>query len=150
MSGADKQQLADLESLICATLQSLLRKVSPEDARTIAPSVMEALLLMFQTSAAGSSSGVLEDALMTVGVLVEGVCVCVCVCVCVRACVRACAYVHACVCVCIHQLIVFSLSLCSVLEEDFLKYVEAFFPYLRLALQNYAAYQVSSTAVHCG
>ena len=41
---------------------------------------------------------------------------------------------------------VFSLSLCSVLEEDFLKYVEAFFPYLRLALQNYAAYQVSSTS----
>ena len=75
---ADKQQLADLESLICATLQSLLRKVSPEDARTIAPSVMEALLLMFQTSAAGSSSG-----LMTVGVLVEGVCVCMCACVCV-------------------------------------------------------------------
>ena len=140
MSGADKQQLADLESLICATLQSLLRKVSPEDARTIAPSVMEALLLMFQTSAAGSSSGVLEDALMTVGVLVEGVCVCVC------ACVRACV----CVCMCIHQLIVFSLSLCSVLEEDFLKYVEAFFPYLRLALQNYAAYQVSSIAVNCG
>ena len=88
MSGADKQQLADLESLICATLQSLLRKVSPEDARTIAPSVMEALLLMFQTSAAGSSSGVLEDALMTVGVLVEGVCVCVCACV--RACVCLC------------------------------------------------------------
>ena len=49
---------------------------------------MEALLLMFQTSAAGSSSGVLEDALMTVGVLVEGVCVCVCACV--RACVRLC------------------------------------------------------------
>ena len=90
MSGADKQQLADLESLICATLQSLLRKVSPEDARTIAPSVMEALLLMFQTSAAGSSSGVLEDALMTVGVLVEGVCVCVCVRACVRVCVCLC------------------------------------------------------------
>ena len=83
MSEADKQQLADLESLICATLQSLLRKVCPEDARTIAPSVMEALLLMFQTSAAGSSSGVLEDALMTVGVLVEGVCVCMCACMCV-------------------------------------------------------------------
>ena len=44
----------------------------------------------------------------------------------------------------------FSLSLCSVLEEDFLKYVEAFFPYLRLALQNYAAYQVSSIAVNYG
>ena len=73
---------------------------------------------------------------MTVGVLVEGVCVCVRVCVraCVRAYVHACAYVHVCLCMCIHQLIVFSLSLCSVLEKDFLKYVEAFFPYLRLSL----------------
>lgn len=72
VSGADKQQLADLESLICATLQSLVRKVSRDDALTISSSVMEALLLMFRTSAAGSSTGVLEDALMTVGVLVEG------------------------------------------------------------------------------
>ena len=34
---------------------------------------------------------------MTVGVLVEGVCVSVCVCVCVRACVRACVCIRACV-----------------------------------------------------
>ncbi|CAI8026073.1 Importin subunit beta-1, partial [Geodia barretti] len=105
LSGADKQQLADLESLICATLQSLVRKVSREDALTISSSVMEALLLMFQTSAAGSSSGVLEDALMTVGVLVE------------------------------------------VLGEDFQHYMEVFFPFLKLALQNYAAYQVCQAAV---
>ena len=70
--GADKQHLADLESLICATLQSLVRKVNSEDALRIAPTVMEALLLMFQASAANPSSGVLEDAIMTVGVLVEG------------------------------------------------------------------------------
>jgi importin subunit beta-1 len=105
VSGADKQQLADLESLICATLQSLVRKVSREDALTISSSVMEALLLMFQTSAAGSSSGVLEDALMTVGVLVE------------------------------------------VLGENFQHYMEVFFPFLKLALQNYAAYQVCQAAV---
>ena len=72
VSGADRQHLADLESLLCATLQSLVRKVNKEDAITIAPSVMEALMLMFQASASGSSSGVLEDAIMTVGVLVEG------------------------------------------------------------------------------
>ena len=71
-TGADKQHLADLESLICATLQSLVRKVNREDALQIAPTVMEALLLMFQSSTSGSSSGVLEDAIMTVGVLVEG------------------------------------------------------------------------------
>ena len=71
-TGVDKQHLADLESLICATLQSLVRKVSREDALQIAPTVMETLLLMFQSSTSGSSSGVLEDAIMTVGVLVEG------------------------------------------------------------------------------
>ena len=75
-------------------------------------------------------------------------CECVSKCACVYVCMRVCVCV--CVCMCIHQLIVFSLSLCSVLEEDFLKYVEAFFPYLRLALQNYAAYQVSSIAVNYG
>lgn len=57
---------------MCATLQSLVRKLSQEDVLRIAPSVMEALLLMFQASAAGTSTGVLEDAIMTVGVLVEG------------------------------------------------------------------------------
>ena len=72
VSGAEKQHLADLESLICATLQSLVRKVRRDDVVAISSSVMEALLLMFQTSSAGASSGVLEDALMTVGVLVEG------------------------------------------------------------------------------
>lgn len=105
-TGADKQHLADLESLICATLQSLVRKVSREDALQIAPTVMEALLLMFQSSTLGtSSSGVLEDAIMTVGVLVE------------------------------------------VLGEDFFSYMDIFFPYLKLALQNFAAYQVCQAAV---
>ena len=72
VSGADKQQLADLQSLLCATLQSLMRKVNREDALSIAPTVMQALLLMFQSSAAAGGGGVLEDAIMTVGVLVEG------------------------------------------------------------------------------
>ena len=71
MSGADRQQLTDLESLLCATLQSLLRKVIPQDAQEISDTVMHALLLMFQ-SHAGQSGGVQEDAIMTVGVLVEG------------------------------------------------------------------------------
>lgn len=58
--------------MICATLQSLVRKLSREDVLAIAPSVMEALLLMFQASAVDATVGVLEDAIMTVGVLVEG------------------------------------------------------------------------------
>ena len=71
MTGADRQQLSDLESLLCATLQSLLRKVTAEDALGIADTVMTALLMMFG-SGSGQRGGVQEDAIMTVGVLVEG------------------------------------------------------------------------------
>ena len=48
--------------------------MSPEDASSIADTVMEALMLMLQ-SGLGSSGGVQEDVVMTVGVLVEGECV---------------------------------------------------------------------------
>lgn len=68
-TSSDKQQLADLESLLCATLQSLLRKVVKADAISIADTVMGALLLMFQSGT--QNSGVLEDAVMTVSALVE-------------------------------------------------------------------------------
>ena len=34
------------------------------------------------------------------------------------------------------------LLLLSVLGENFIHYMDAFFPFLKLALQNYAAYQV--------
>ena len=71
VSGADRQQLTDLESLLLATLQSLLRKVSSTDALSIADTVMTALLMMFQSSL-GHSGGVQEDVVLTVGVLVEG------------------------------------------------------------------------------
>ena len=102
--GAIRQQVADLESLLCATLQarkmpcsvaiilinahtqntgtfkmhicthtqSLIRKVTSQDALSIADTVMTALLMMF-TSASGQIGGVQEDAIMTVSVLVEGV-----------------------------------------------------------------------------
>jgi len=71
VAGAARQQLSDLGSLLLATLQSLLRKVSPEDANSIADTVMQALMLMLQSSL-GNSGGVQEDVVMTVGVLVEG------------------------------------------------------------------------------
>ena len=69
--GADRQHLADVASLLCATLQTLLRKVNAEDATTVSDTVMQALLMMFLSSS-GQTGGVQEDALMTVGVLVEG------------------------------------------------------------------------------
>ncbi|EDO44158.1 predicted protein [Nematostella vectensis] len=67
----ERAQYNDLQSLLCATLQSVLRKINPPDAVQIAESVMTALLQMFGASAQGGTSGVQEDALMAVGTLVE-------------------------------------------------------------------------------
>ncbi|KAI1293817.1 Importin subunit beta-1 [Halotydeus destructor] len=103
LSSNDRAQYNDLASLLCATLQSVLRKMTPEDAPQISDAVMQSLVLMFNAS--GKASGVQEDALMAVGTLVE------------------------------------------VLGAGFMKYMEAFLPYLRLGLENFAEYQVCSAAV---
>ena len=71
VTGSDRQQLADVESLLCATIQSLLRKITLDDATSISDTVMQAMLVMFHSSS-GQAGGVQEDAIMTVGVLVEG------------------------------------------------------------------------------
>lgn len=100
----DRSQYNDLTSLLCATLQSVLRKVSPEDAPKISDQIMSALLRMFQSST-GKSGGVQEDALLAVSTLTE------------------------------------------VLAENFLKYMDAFKPFLLMALKNHAEYQVCIAAV---
>ncbi|XP_039764769.1 importin subunit beta-1 isoform X1 [Pararge aegeria] len=69
-SQVDRSQLIDLQSLLCATLQSVLRKVTPEDAPQISDAIMTALLTMFAGNA-GKAGGVQEDALMAVSTLVE-------------------------------------------------------------------------------
>ena len=89
---------------MCATLQSVLRKVTPEDAPHISDVIMTALLSMFNSNSC-KAEGVQEDALMAVSTLVE------------------------------------------VLGERFLKYMDAFKPYLCLGLKNYAEYQVCCAAV---
>lgn len=66
---SDRAQYNDLASLLCATLQSVLRKITPQDAPQISDAVMTALVSMFNTS--GKTSGVQEDALNAVGVVVE-------------------------------------------------------------------------------
>ena len=53
-------------------LQSVLRKVNPQDALQIAPLMMQALLQMLNpSSGAKIVGGVQEDALMAIGTLVE-------------------------------------------------------------------------------
>jgi len=91
--------------LLCATLQSVLRKVDPAHAPAISDQIMTALLQMFQSSTQTASGGVQEDALMAVATLVE------------------------------------------VLGDGFLKYMDAFKPYLLIGLKNVAEYQVCQAAV---
>uniref|UniRef100_A0A8D2MNH9 Importin subunit beta-1/Transportin-1-like TPR repeats domain-containing protein n=1 Tax=Zonotrichia albicollis TaxID=44394 RepID=A0A8D2MNH9_ZONAL len=97
-STSDRIQFNDLQSLLCATLQNVLRKVQHQDALQISDVVMASLLRMFQSTA--GSGGVQEDALMAVSTLVE------------------------------------------VLGGEFLKYMDAFKPFLGIGLKNYAEYQV--------
>ncbi|EDW90959.1 importin subunit beta [Drosophila yakuba] len=67
---SDRHQFNDLQSLLCATLQSVLRKVHEQDAPQISDAIMTALLTMFNSSA-GKSGGVQEDAFLAVSTLVE-------------------------------------------------------------------------------
>lgn len=69
-SNNDRHQFNDLQSLLCATLQSVLRKVNREDAPMISDAIMTALLTMFN-STSGKVGGVQEDALMAVSTLVD-------------------------------------------------------------------------------
>nr|XP_026654802.1 puromycin-sensitive aminopeptidase [Zonotrichia albicollis] len=66
-STSDRIQFNDLQSLLCATLQNVLRKVQHQDALQISDVVMASLLRMFQSTA--GSGGVQEDALMAVSTL---------------------------------------------------------------------------------
>lgn len=103
-SNTDRAQYNDIQSLLCATLQSVLRKVKPEDAPQISDAIMTALLQMFNSNSC-KSGGVQEDALMAVATLVE------------------------------------------VLGEGFIKYMDAFKPFLCLGLKNHEEYQVCGSAV---
>ncbi|XP_043211672.1 importin subunit beta-1-like isoform X2 [Amphibalanus amphitrite] len=101
-NNSDRAQYNDLQSLLCATLSSVLRKVTAEDAPRISDQIMTALLQMFANPRVGS---VQEDALNAVSVLAE------------------------------------------VLGEQFIKYLDAFKPYLLIGLRNHTEYQVCSVAV---
>ncbi|KAM7352018.1 importin subunit beta Fs(2)Ket [Cochliomyia hominivorax] len=100
----DRHQFNDLQSLLCATLQSVLRKVREDDAPQISDAIMNALLTMFNSSS-GKSGGVQEDAFLAVSTLVE------------------------------------------LLGLKFVKYMDAFKPFLYMGLKNHQEYQVCCAAV---
>lgn len=66
----ERSQFNELQSLLCATLQSLLKKVTPDDAPKISDTVMQAVLTIFSSSS-GKVGGIQEDAMMTVSSLVD-------------------------------------------------------------------------------
>lgn len=68
VSSSNQSQFNDIQSLLCASLQSVLRRVTPADAAQLGDSVFQALVAMLQTSTTG---GVQEDALMALGSLIE-------------------------------------------------------------------------------
>ncbi len=68
----DRRQVFDLQSLLCATLQSVLRKVTPEDAPQISDHIMTALLHMLSQNTSSKASSVQEDALLAVSTLIDG------------------------------------------------------------------------------
>ncbi|CAH8591312.1 unnamed protein product [Heterobilharzia americana] len=123
-SHQDRAQFNDLQSLLCGTLQSVLRKINKDDAPAISDKVMLALMSMFRTSAASVAEGsgdqavlngetdktkfgdgVQEDALLAVSALVE------------------------------------------VVGESFVKYVNDFMPILVICLRNHSETQVCMNAV---
>ena len=53
----DKSQLNDLQSLLCATLQSVLRKMTKEDVPLLSDTIMTALLQVGERRLAELSQG---------------------------------------------------------------------------------------------
>jgi importin subunit beta-1 len=70
-NSSDRRQVYDLQSLICATLQSVLRKVTPEDAPQISDHIMQALLHMLTQTVNSKASSVQEDAFLAVSTLID-------------------------------------------------------------------------------
>lgn len=65
-----RQNIQDIESSLCATLQSVLRKIKPQDAPQVSDNIMTALLMMFSSNG-GRAGGVQEDALMAISNLCD-------------------------------------------------------------------------------
>lgn len=72
VSSTDRSQLRDLQSQLCATLQSVLQKIRKEDAPLIADKIMAGLLQIMNRCFVKDGGGVIEEALMAVTFLING------------------------------------------------------------------------------
>ncbi|CAD5206634.1 unnamed protein product [Bursaphelenchus okinawaensis] len=70
VSSSDRSQLRDLISQLCATLQSVLRKMRPEDAPRIADTIMTGLFQIMNRFSGRDNGAVMEEALMAVSALI--------------------------------------------------------------------------------
>ncbi|KAF7247131.1 hypothetical protein EG68_10150 [Paragonimus skrjabini miyazakii] len=123
-SNQDRAQFNDLQSLLCGTLQSVLRKISKDDAPAISDKVMLALMSMFRSSAVsiahGSGDQVLVNGENSKSTLTGGV----------------------------HEDALLAVSaLLEAVGELFVKYLDAFMPILVLCLRNFRETQVCINAV---
>ena len=67
----NKNTAATVSNSVTFFLQSLIRKLDEFDIGQISDSIMQTLLMMLSATS-GQVGGVQEDALLTIGVLVEG------------------------------------------------------------------------------
>lgn len=70
-SEADKAQVRDLQAMLCATLQSVTRKMQPADIPAVGEHIMNGLLQIMGRAAATKSNAVMEEALLAVACLAE-------------------------------------------------------------------------------
>ncbi|CAI2311773.1 unnamed protein product [Caenorhabditis sp. 36 PRJEB53466] len=68
---ADKAQVRDLQAMLCATLQSVTRKMQPADIPAVGEHIMNGLLQIMSRAATTRSNTVMEEALMAVACLAE-------------------------------------------------------------------------------
>uniref|UniRef100_A0A914LJG5 Importin N-terminal domain-containing protein n=1 Tax=Meloidogyne incognita TaxID=6306 RepID=A0A914LJG5_MELIC len=71
ISSNERSQLRDLQSQLCATLQSVLHKIRCEDAPLISDSIMAGLLRIMGRCTGKESEAVVEEALMAITALIE-------------------------------------------------------------------------------
>jgi importin subunit beta-1 len=72
VSSNERSQLRDLQSQLCATLQSVLHKIRAEDAPLISDAIMAGLLRIMSRCGGKECGAVIEEALMAIMALIEG------------------------------------------------------------------------------
>lgn len=72
VSQSERSHLRDLQSQLCATLQSVLHKIHKEDAPLISDAIMIGLIHIMERCFGKDGGAVIEEALMAVTSLIDG------------------------------------------------------------------------------